>query len=301
MIAHGLTGVEGLRVGHWSDPDARTGCTVVLAPDGGCVASGLALGAAPGSREYALLQPEKTVQRVDAILLTGGSAFGLDAAGGVVAWLEERGLGVPAREGPVPIVPAAVLYDLWEGRSDVRPDARAGRAACDAASDGPVAEGRIGVGCGATNNQAFGPDGAFASGVGSAAMRVRGATVAALAVSNAAGMLVDPDSGAALAGELPEAAAYAERFAHLQSAHTTLAVIATDAPLAKAEARALAAAGHAGVARVTRPSHTAGDGDTCFALATGSGPPVPVASLGVAAQEVVSQALVRGFRAAQAG
>ncbi|MDR9392555.1 MAG: P1 family peptidase, partial [Trueperaceae bacterium] len=146
----GLTAVPGVRVGHWTHDVARTGCTVVLAPPGGAVASGRVLGAAPGTRETALLDPAATVGVAHAVLLTGGSAFGLDAAGGVMAALEAAGEGVPTPAGRVPIVPAAVLYDLAVGRSDVRPGAAEGRAATDAAHDGPVAQGAVGAGTGAT-------------------------------------------------------------------------------------------------------------------------------------------------------
>ncbi|NBC95359.1 MAG: peptidase S58 family protein, partial [Deinococcus-Thermus bacterium] len=169
-----LTAVAGVRVGHWSDRAAATGCTVVLAPEEGAPASGLVLGAAPGGRETDLLAPEKTVPAVHGVLLTGGSAFGLDAAGGVMRWLEARGVGFATPFARVPIVPAAVLYDLGVGRADVRPDAAAGAAAADAAHAGPVEMGRIGVGAGATVGKVRGPDRAVPSGVGSAAMRVGG-------------------------------------------------------------------------------------------------------------------------------
>jgi L-aminopeptidase/D-esterase-like protein len=292
-----LTAVAGLRVGHWSDSAAATGCTVVLAPEESAPASGLVLGAAPGGRETDLLAPEKTVPAVHGILLTGGSAFGLDAAAGVMRWLEARGVGFATPFARVPIVPAAVIYDLGVGRADVRPDAAAGAAAADAAHAGPVEMGRVGVGAGASVGKVRGPDRAVPSGVGSAAMRVGGVTVAALAVSNAVGALVDPSDGRAVAGEVVSAQEIADRVVSAGT-NTSLVVVATDARLDKAGCRALAPAGHVGVAQVTRPSHTAHDGDTVFVLATGRNEARSPAALGPAVQEVVARALLRGARAA---
>lgn len=293
-----LTAVRGLLVGHHTDLEARTGCTVIVTPEGGCVASGVALGPAPGSREYVLLQPDKTVQTVDAVVLTGGSAFGLAAADGVMAWLEERGRGVDTGAARVPIVPAAVLYDLAVGSATVRPDAAAGRAAAEAASAEPVAQGRVGAGTGASVGKLRGHGLATASGLGSHAARIGGAVVAALGVSNAVGNVVDPDTGQLVAGLADvQGLAAAEGFAAIPGANTTLVVVATDAPLTKAEANALATSAHVGIARVTRPSHTVFDGDTAFVLTTGTGPRVPMAALSVVVQEVVAAALLKGVRA----
>lgn len=294
-----LTAVEGLLVGHGTDLEAATGCTVVLCPEGGCVASGVVLGPAPGSRENALLAPEKTVSRVDAVLITGGSAYGLAAADGVMRWLEERGRGYPTPFGRIPVVPAAALYDLGVGSAAVRPDAAMGRAAAEAAGSGPVAEGRVGAGTGATVGKLAGPEHMARGGLGSAAMTVAGALVAAVAVSNAAGSLVDPESGELIAG--PAAALTAEAAAlaaRLDAVNTTLVVVGTDAPLDKAQAHALAHSAHMGIARVTRPSHTVHDGDSAFAVSTGRGPAVSLTALSVAVQVVVARALVRGVRAA---
>ncbi len=295
-----LTAVTGLLVGHYTDLQARTGCTVVLTPaTGGTVCSGVALGPAPGSRESVLLQPDKTVQHVDALLLSGGSAYGLAAADGVMRWLEERGRGFDTGAARVPIVPAAVLYDLAVGSANVRPDAAAGYAAAEAASPEPVVQGRVGVGSGATVGKIRGHALAQASGVGSHAELVAGATVAALAVSNAVGNVIDPDSGALVAG-VPGTLglAAADGFGAMPGVNTTLVVVATDAPLTKAEAHALSYSAHIGIARVTRPSHTVYDGDSAFVLATGTGPTVPLAALSVVVQEVVALALVAGVRAA---
>lgn len=294
-----LTAVSGLQVGHATDAEAATGCTVVVCPEGGCVASGLVLGPAPGSRETELLAPEKSVQRVDAVVLTGGSAFGLAAADGVARWLEARGRGYPTPFGRVPIVPAAALYDLGVGSARVRPDADMGFAAAEAAAGGPVAEGRVGAGAGATVGKLAGPERMVRSGLGSFAMRVGTAVVGAVAVSNAVGSLVEPETGALAAGPAealtPAAAGLAvDPFA----TNTTLVVVGTDAPLDKAQARALAQSGHMGIAQVTRPSHTPHDGDSVFVLSTGLGPEVPLTALSVAVQAVVARALLRGVRAA---
>jgi L-aminopeptidase/D-esterase-like protein len=296
-----ITAVDGLTVGHWTDPVARTGCTVVLAPPEGCIASGRALGPAPGSRESVLLEADRTVDTVNAVLLTGGSAFGLAAASGVMRWLEERRCGYETGYACVPIVPAAVIYDLGTGDPRVRPDQDEGRAACEAAHGGPVEQGRVGVGTGATVGKLRGIEHASPSGLGSHAVDVGGAVVAALAVSNAVGNLVDPDDGSLVAGHadlLGLAAAGAEPV--LPGANTTLVVVATDAPVTKAQAHALSLSAHVGIARVTRPSHTVMDGDTAFVLSTCSGPRVPMQALSIAVQEVVARALVKGVVAGRA-
>lgn len=293
-----LTAVSGLQVGHWTNLDARTGCTVVLAPEDGCLASGLVLGPAPGSRESALLEPEKSVARVDAVVLSGGSAYGLATATGVMEWLEDQGRGFDTGLFRVPIVPAAVLYDLGVGDGSVRPGAAAGRAAALAASSAPVQQGRIGAGAGATICKLLGPARSVASGIGSYAVKLNGAVVAALAVSNAVGNLVDPDTGEIVAGA-PElrgiAAATAQRA--LPGANTTLVLVATDADIDKSAARALSLSAHIGIARVTRPSHTLFDGDSAFVLSTRAGPKVAPQALSITVQEVVAEALLRGARA----
>ena len=290
-----LTAVEGLAAGHWTDTEAATGCTVVLCPPGGCVASGCVLGSAPGGRETALLLPEKTVERVHAVLLSGGSAFGLSAADGVMRWLEEQGRGYETPFGRVPIVPAAVIYDLSTGRADVRPDADAGYQAAVSAVSTPVELGRVGVGTGATVGKYAGFDEASASGLGSAVVKVGDATVAALAVSNAVGNLVDPTTGERVAGtDAPLS------YDALAGTNTTLAVVATDAALTKAQAYALAQSAHVGIAQVTRPSHTPSDGDTTFMLSTGS-KGASLMALTVAVQEVVAEAILSGARASNSG
>lgn len=297
-----LTAVSGLEVGHWHDLEARTGCTVILCPGEGCVASADVRGGAPGTQETALLEPEKTVERVHAVTLSGGSAFGLAATTGVMRYLEERGRGFSTPFGVVPIVPAAVIYDLGVGDASVRPDAEAGYRACEVASSAPVLPGRVGVGAGATCGKYLGFRRAQASGLGSAAVTVAGATVAALSVANPVGDIVDPAIGTVVAGVVGETRPYLERFLQASSAtlagsNTTLVVVATDAPVTKAEAKALAGSAHVGIARVTRPSHTVLDGDTTFCLSTGTGPRPPLMLLSVAVQEVVAEAILAGARA----
>jgi L-aminopeptidase/D-esterase-like protein len=301
------TELPGVRVGHWTDPIGRTGCTVIAFAPEGAVASGLALGAAPGSREAALLAPEKSVDRIHALLLTGGSAFGLDAAAGVMQVLDGRGIGFPTPFGVVPIVPAAVIYDLSVGDPRARPTAASGRSALEdafARGDAPPALGAVGVGAGATVGKIGGYGAAEPTGLGQAGMRVRGARVIALAVSNALGDLFDPRDGSLVAGSgfARDPEALAEAFAAAApGSNTTLVAVLTDAALSKAEAHALALAAHVGIAQVTRPSHTSHDGDTAFVASTLSGPRVPVAALGVAVQTVVARALLAGARAVRAG
>lgn len=259
-----ITDVAGLRVGHWTDPSARTGCTVVLCP-AGTVGSGEVRGGAPGTRETDLLRPGMLVQEVNAVLLTGGSAFGLAAADGVVRWLEERGIGFDTGVARVPIVPAAVLFDLGVGDGSVRPGPEAGYAACQAAADHPE-EGLVGAGTGATVAKLHGPDRAVSGGLGSAAVTRDGVTVGALAAVNAFGEIVD-DQGAVLAGASP---GQGEEEPQLPGTSTTLAVVATDARLSRERAHLLAIAAHDGIARAVRPAHTMWDGDTVFTLATGT-------------------------------
>lgn len=293
-----ITAISGIEVGHYTDLESRTGCTVLLVPPQGLVGSGFVMGSAPGSRESALLAPEKTNQTIHAVLLTGGSAFGLAAADGVMRWLEERGRGVPVGVANVPIVPTAVLFDLAVGSAKVRPTADNGYAAAEAASAAAVAQGRVGAGTGATVGKLRGPDMASPSGIGSHVERVGGALIGAIAVSNAVGNLIDPDTGEMLAG-VPGTLGLgaAEGFAAMPGANTTLVAVVTDAPLNKAECLALSQSAHIGIARVTRPSHTAFDGDSAFVLSTGTAPATPVAALSVGVQEVVARALIKGWRA----
>jgi L-aminopeptidase/D-esterase-like protein len=282
--------VPGLSVGHATDERGVTGCTVVLCPTRGAVAGVDVRGAAPGTRETDLLRPEATVERVHAILLTGGSAYGLDAAGGVMRFLEEQGVGFAMRAAVVPIVPAAVIFDLGIGDARARPNAAMGEAACRAASTAPPAQGSVGAGTGATVGKTAGREHATKGGIGTASMRLPGGgVVGALVVVNAVGDVVD-EGGRVLAGARGPDGWLADRRASMAvGEHTTIGIVATDLPLDKAGATRLAQAAHDGLALAVRPAHTAFDGDTFFALATGEGSrvwPVPVEATSAAAQVV---------------
>lgn len=305
-----ITDVPGIRVGHATDLAALTGCTVIL-PDQPAVAGVDVRGGAPGTRETDLLQAGRLVNEVHAILLTGGSAFGLAAAAGVMRWLEERGRGYKTAFGPVPIVPAAVLYDLGIGRSDRRPDPDMGYAACAAATDGPVEEGNVGAGTGATVGKALGMNFAMRGGLGSASETLPGnVVVGALVVVNCLGDVYDPVTNARLAGARAPAGGQATDSSefikrghasrtgiYLEGLNTTLAVVAVNAQLDKADLTRVAQVAHNGLARTIRPVHTQYDGDTVFALATG-GPPADVTAISIAAADAVAQATVRAVKKA---
>jgi L-aminopeptidase/D-esterase-like protein len=308
--AGSLCDVSGLRVGHYQHPDAPTGCTVVLCEQG--VVGGVDVrGAAPGTRETDLLRPENTVSVVHGLVLSGGSAFGLAAADGVMRWLAERGHGFQLGQAHVPIVPAAVLFDLWLHDAATAPDANAGRAACDAASSTQQARGNVGAGCGASVGKLLGVSRAMKGGVGMASLRVGHATLAALVVVNAVGDVVDPRTGTVLAGSRgadgrPRSSVQAlldgePLGSGLAGSATTLGVIATDACLTKAQANKLAQIAHDGLARSIQPVHTVMDGDVMFSLATGTlQQPGDMAMLGAAAAEVVALAVLDAVRAARA-
>ena len=297
-----ITAVPGIRVGHYTHPDGDTGCTVIMGGEAGLTASGLVLGGGPASREYALLDPARMMDRIDALLLTGGSALGLAAADGVVGWLLEQGRGFETMGGRVPIVPTAAIYDLMVARGGNRPDAAAGRAAAAAASTEPVEEGRVGVGAGATAGAYLGYDKAVRTGVGSSVVTLETAagtvSVGALAVANPAGDVYRAVDGTLLAGQgLPPAEIAGLLRGMTDRQNTTLVAVATDAIIGKGEAAGLAVSAHAGLARVIRPSHTPFDGDTTFVISSNSGPKVPAAVLAVLVQDVVVRALERAAAA----
>lgn len=297
-----LTDVSGVRVGHFTDARRPTGCTAILVEEGAVGAADVR-GGAPGSREIELLDPVNTVSVVHAIALSGGSAFGLDSATGVMRFLEERGKGFRVRSAVVPIVPAAILYDLEVGDGRIRPDAAAGYAAAKAAARGPVAEGNVGAGAGATVGKMWGMARAMKGGLGTAALRLPGGlVVGALAAVNAFGDVVDA-GGRVLAGArsadgsrlepaLPALMKGAGPGAALDGRNTTLAVVATSAVLTKAEATRVARMAQDGLARAIVPAHTPVDGDTVFVLATGAvaAPPLTVGTL---AAEAVARAIRR--------
>jgi L-aminopeptidase/D-esterase-like protein len=305
----GLTDVGGFRVGHWTNRDACTGCTVVLAPDDGAVGGVDVRGPAAGTIGTETLRPGRVVERAHAVLLTGGSAFGLAAATGVMRFLEEHERGYPVGPARVPIVAGAVIFDLLLGDGSVRPDADAGYAACAAAAPGPVAEGSVGAGTGATVGKLFGEASSVKGGLGSTSARLAGgATVGALAVANAVGDVVDPRTAAVVAGARRPGGGWLDAATALRSGlehtilalrSTTLAVVATDAALTKEEACAVAMMAHDGIARATRPAHTMLDGDTVFVLASGTAGSVDVTALGHVASELVADATVRGVRRAE--
>lgn len=307
-----LTAVPGLRVGHWSNLVAGTGCTVILCPPEGAVAGVDVRGGSPGTRETDLLRPENHVERIHAILLGGGSAFGLAAADGVARWLEERGIGYDVGIAKVPIVPAAILYDLPIVRADVRPGAEAGYAACEVARDGAVEQGNVGAGVGASVGKARGLRYACKGGLGSAAVTLpSGLIVSALAVVNAFGNITDPRTGRVVAGvrdfdDAGRFCGFADPVALLAAgvapqfaaSNTTLAVVATNASLSKAAATKVAQQAQTGLARTIRPVHTTIDGDVVFALSCGN-LDAAIDGVGALAADVLAQAILNGVLAAQ--
>ena len=296
-----LTAIEGIKVGHATDTTAQTGCTVVLCP-AGATAGVDVRGAAPGTRETEALRPGRLVQKAHAVLLTGGSAFGLDAAGGVVQYLEEQNVGFPAGPVRVPIVPAAVIFDLGVGDSQVRPDREMGYQACLNATDEPVAMGTVGAGTGATVGKAPGVT-SSPGGVGSACKYLEsGLIVAAIVVVNALGNVVHPETGEIVAGGKEDGSFVdiTERLLDanlVQGTNTTIGVVATNATLTPAEVHRVAEMAHDGMARAIRPSHTMFDGDTLFTLATGAHTGSSVNTVGILAAEVVAEAIVNAVTA----
>ena len=288
-----ITRVRGIRVGHSTDLVGLTGCTVVLCPPD-TIGSVDIRGGAPGTRETDALRPGTLVQEVHAVLLTGGSAFGLAAADGVAGWLEGHGVGFDAGVALVPIVPAAVLFDLAVGDPKARPGAAAGYAACEAANDGDVPEGSVGAGTGATVAKIPQPDLGWKGGIGNAVVEDGEVIVAALAAVNALGSIVE-DDGTPIAGNRGDPDAEPQIW---RGSNTTLAVVATNASLSKERAQLLAQAAHEGFARAIKPSHTIWDGDTVFSLATGEAG-APQAQLEEMAARAVADAIRRGVRSAQ--
>ena len=303
-----ITDVPGIRVGHATDQAGLTGCTVVLCGEG-MIAGVSVRGLAPGTRETALLRPGSLVEKVHAVLLTGGSAFGLAAADGVMRFLEARGIGYDTGVARVPIVPAAVLFDLALGAADARPDAAMGYRACEVAAGGPVVQGNAGAGTGATVGKILGMGRAMKGGIGSASVHAGDLVVGALVAVNAYGDVIDPATGAIVAGSrqadgrgladtrlamrrllAPEGAAHT---------NTVIGVVATNARLDVARANEVAAAAHDGLARAVRPAHSLYDGDTLFAVAAGEIEAHQTLVMDMAA-EAVALAVLNGVRAARA-
>jgi L-aminopeptidase/D-esterase-like protein len=308
-----ITDVPGITAGHWTDRVAATGCTVVLCEEG-AVAGVDVRGSAPGTRETDLLRPMNLVQRVHAIVLAGGSAYGLDAASGVMRYLEDRGKGFRVRRWRVPIVGAAVLMDLTVGDGKVRPDSGAGYAACEAASSEAITQGSIGAGAGATVAKALGPNSVVKGGIGTASECLEdGTVIGAIVAVNTFGEIVNPDSRDVVAGPRdPETGAFIDTLEVLRTGagrkpvaggNTAIGVVATNASLSKEGANKLAQMAQDGLALAIRPAHTMGDGDVIFAMATGRsadgarlrrGRKPDVTTLGALAAQLVAQATMNG-------
>jgi L-aminopeptidase/D-esterase-like protein len=318
-LTNSIIDVSGIKVGHAQDIDALTGCTVVLC-EKGAVGGVDQRGGAPGTRETDLLHPSHLVSQVHAILLSGGSAFGLDAAGGVVHYLEEKGIGFNSGAARVPIVPAAIIYDLSIGKPDIRPGFEMGYQACCNATDKLPAEGNVGAGTGATVGKIMGMAGAMKSGIGSASLEItQGVVVGAIAVVNAFGDVIDPSNGQIIAGarmirrgllQIGSGPVFADTLLVMKSfvgrtvlnfamrENTVIGVVATNAKLTKEQVNKVAQMAHDGLARTIRPSHTMLDGDTIFALSTGNRH-VDVNTIGAYAAEAFTLAILKGVKNAK--
>lgn len=317
-LYNAITDIPGIQVGHAQDEQALTGCTVVLC-EGGAIGGVDQRGGAPGTRETDAMHPMHLVNEVHAVVLAGGSAFGLDAASGVVRYLEERGVGFDVRVARVPIVPAAILFDLGIGRSDVRPDAEMGYQACLNASADPPAEGNVGAGTGATVGKILGLAGAMKSGIGTASLEIgSGVKVGAIAAINVFGDVIDPETGQIIAGarvvqkgpvKIGKGPYFADTLSVMESLigrtvlgfisreNTAIGIVATNAKLNKEQINKVAQMAQDGLARTVCPAHTMLDGDTIFALATGE-KKADVNIVGAFAAEVFAQAVLRAVRTA---
>ncbi len=300
----GLTDIAGIRVGHAIDLRRPTGCTVVVVEEG-AVAGVDVRGSAPGTRETDLLDPVRSIHKVHAVVLSGGSAFGLDTASGVVRYLEEKGIGYQTSVALVPIVPAAILFDLAVGDPAVRPGPQTGYDACSAADSGPTPEGNVGAGAGATVGKLLGHEYAMKGGLGTASIQAGDLTVAALAAVNAVGDVVDPRTGSILAGaRAKDGQGFADTASLLRSGpptlrrggfgeNTTLVVVATNAAFDKSGMTKIAQMAHDGLARCINPVHMPFDGDTVFALSTEALTGADLGQVGALAAEVTARAIVR--------
>lgn len=315
-LKNSITDVPGIEVGHAQNDEALTGCTVIICRRGATAGVDVR-GGAPGTRETDLLDPVNLVEKVHAVMLAGGSAFGLDAASGAMHYLEEQKIGFNTGAARVPIVPAAILYDLTVGRADVRPDAEMGYRACLNASDAAVPEGNVGAGMGASVGKIFGQKQAMKSGVGSASISVgRGLIVGALVAVNSFGDILDPNTGEIIAGvrsaklgplQFGAPGYFADTMLLMKTflgrtvlnfatrVNTALAVVAVNAALTKTEMTKVAQMAQDGIARAIRPAHSMLDGDVVFALATG-GQKADVSTVGAFAAEALAQAIVRAVR-----
>jgi L-aminopeptidase/D-esterase-like protein len=305
-----ITDVQGVKVGHFTESRRPTGCTVLLF-EKGATAGVDVRGSAPGTRETDLLNPVNTVQQVQAILLAGGSAFGLDAASGVVRFLDGHRLGYAVGDIVVPIVPAAILYDLEIGDPKIRPTAESGYKACQAATTERVPEGNVGAGAGAAIGKMFGMKQAMKSGLGTASIRVgdTGLVVGAIVAVNAVGDVIDPKTGKIIAGARnADGSGFMDSMARIREgysvrtdgANTTIGVVATNAALDKTQAAKVAQMAHDGLARTIYPVHTPSDGDTIFAVATGASQVrASPGAIGALAADVMARAVLRAVISAR--
>jgi len=318
-LKNAITDVRGIEVGHAQNEAALTGCTVILCRKG-AVAGVDVRGGAPGTRETDLLNPINLVQKIHSIVLAGGSAFGLDAATGVMKYLEEQKIGFNTGVARVPIIPSAILYDLGLGRADVRPDSAMGYLAASQASSAPPSEGNIGAGTGASVGKMFGPSLSMKSGLGTASMDIGGGIIlGAIVAVNAWGDVIDPQTNAVIAGlrsgklgplRVGKKEYFADTLAMMKSpigrnllgfashANTVIGVVATNAKLTKAQAAKVAQMAQDGIARTIKPAHTMNDGDTIFALSTGT-KTADVSTIGAFAAEVLAEAIMRGVKMAK--
>jgi L-aminopeptidase/D-esterase-like protein len=318
-LNHTITDVRGIEVGHAQNEEALTGCTVILCRKG-AVAGVDVRGGAPGTRETDLLDPVNLVEKVHAIVLAGGSAYGLDAASGVMRYLEEKKIGFNVGVARVPIVPSAILFDLGLGRADLRPDSAMGALAAASAVSTPPAEGNVGAGTGASVGKLFGNALAMKSGLGTASMDIGGGViVGAIVAVNAWGDVIDPKTGEIVAGlrsgkvgplRIGKGSQFADTLAMMKSpigrgvlglasrGNTIIGAVATNAKLTKAQATKVAQMAHDGFARTIRPAHTMLDGDTIFALSTGT-KKADVSAIGAFAAEVMAQAILRAVKMAK--
>ena len=319
-LKNAITDVRGIEVGHAQNEEALTGCTVILCRKG-AVAGVDVRGGAPGTRETDLLNPINLVEKVHAIVLAGGSAFGLDAASGVMRYLEENKIGFNTGAARVPIVPSAILYDLSLGRADVRPDSAMGYLAASSAISDPPAEGNVGAGTGASVGKMFGINLAMKSGLGTASMDIGGGViVGAIVAVNAFGDVIDPKTGEIIAGlrsgkvgplRIGKKDSFADTLAMMKTpmgrgilgfasrSNTVIGAVATNAKLTKAQATKVAQMAQDGLARTIRPAHTMLDGDVIFALSSGTRKS-NVSTIGAFAAEVMSQAILRAVQMAKA-
>jgi L-aminopeptidase/D-esterase-like protein len=301
----GLTDIPGILVGHASDYDGLTGCTVILC-ERGAVAGGEIRGFATGTGEWDLLSPSHVTERIHAVVFAGGSAFGLEAAAGVRRFLAHKGIGVETPSARVPLVVSAILYDLSIGKSSAHPTREMGEAAAAAASDKPVAEGNIGAGTGATVGKTLGMKGAMKGGIGTFTVTLNsGVMVSALAAVNAVGDIIDPATAKIIAGARSANGEFANGAQIMKSGtgqglvrqNTTLVVVATNAQLTKVDANRLAHVAQLGMARTINPVNTTSDGDLVIALSVGN-EKAPIDALGVAASEAVAESILRAVRSA---